>query len=304
MVKKYGKKKDVFELRPLYEEIVHSKFQQLNQIEIDENDTISLYHGTSTHYLNEILQNGLLARKDTCHNNWEKLPSFEYLTYLTNKWQYAFAFNAVMELFEKENILSYPCYVEFKIPKALLVADEDLINTKYMVNRINKSIRKNGGKLVLDMTWEESLAQQGTVAYLGNIPKKYLESFTIIGDWDFIDKYVANDKSDYMLDYKQLQEGKGKGKRVKAIDMITRETESNLNLTWFMKDLENNAVISEIFYDKDLDRLRCIFATPIEGEVFNDINTSMSKEMQDLINRNHEALINYMRSRQGWSINF
>lgn len=46
------------------------------------------------------------------------------------------------------------------------------------------------------MNWEESLAHHDAVAYLGSIPRIYLVSFTIIGDSNYIGKYVENKMSD------------------------------------------------------------------------------------------------------------
>lgn len=135
MVKKSEKGILITDLKPFYQETINLAFQQLSEKEIDENDTISLFHGTSTYYLNEIIKKGLLPRKDTGNNNWESNPSFMGLTYLTNKWQYMYAYSAVKSLYKKENITTYPCYVEFKVPKAMLAPDEDLINSKYMVDR-------------------------------------------------------------------------------------------------------------------------------------------------------------------------
>lgn len=135
-------------LKAVYMKQIDEKINNLNSIQVDENDTISLFHGTSTYYLNEILTFGLLTRKESKINNWENNPSFDQLTYLTKKWQYVYAYNAMLNLYEKENIATYPCYIEFKVPKALLVPDEDFINTKYMIKKLNKNGR------ILDMTWE------------------------------------------------------------------------------------------------------------------------------------------------------
>lgn len=265
------------DLRASYKELVHKNLAIKDQIEINENDSISLFHGTSSYFLNEILTSGLLTRKESGHNNWDENPSFEGLTYLTKKWQYIHGYNAMMNLYEKENIISYPCYIQFEVPKALLVPDEDFIKSNYVLNKFKRSKGK------INLNWEECLAQYGTVAYLGSIPRKYLVSFTIIGDFNYINKYIVNDKSDYMLDYNQLQEGKGKGKRVSWKDMIERETESNRNAAWPMRDFAVNTIIHDIFYDKDLDRLNCVFAMDEQEASLYNIKTSMDIDMEKLI---------------------
>lgn len=94
-----------------------------------------------------------------------------------------------------------------------------------------------------------------------------------------------------MLDYKQLQEGKGKGKRVHWMEMIKRETTSNRNLTWFMKDIDINARIKDIIYDEILERLRFVLVTPEKGTSLYNIRTSMDKDMEKIINNKKEKSI-------------
>lgn len=62
-----------------------------------DNETITLYHGTTTDRLNSILKKGLLPRKETDIDNWEwnddNENSIENVVYLSNKWHYFYAFN-------------------------------------------------------------------------------------------------------------------------------------------------------------------------------------------------------------------
>jgi hypothetical protein len=239
-------------VKEIYREMINKAFEDMKHTKVDENNTITLYHGTSSHYLNEILTYGLRTRGETGNNNWEKCSSFENLIYLTRKWHYFFAYNTTMELFETKGIESYPCYLEFKVPTDLLVADEDFINTKFFSNIVNK-------KHSLEFSWEDSLAQYGTATYLGNIPRKYLVSFTIISDDDFIEKYIENPKSDYMLDYQQLKRGNGKGKRVKLSDMLKRESKSVQNATWYLKDYPDDVLVKDFYFDENTNSIKCIF---------------------------------------------
>ncbi|MBB2483533.1 hypothetical protein H5P36_25705 [Bacillus sp. APMAM] len=63
----------------IYYQILRNVMDSIFAINIDEirenaqkdNETITLYHGTTTDRLNSTLQKGLLPRKETGLDNWE-----------------------------------------------------------------------------------------------------------------------------------------------------------------------------------------------------------------------------------------
>lgn len=226
---------------------------------VDENDTITLYHGTTTEYLNKILAEGLLPRQVTGTSNWE-LESAEKFTYLTNKWHYYYAYRANEEVLVKKFGEDYieqpegrwwqtldplPCYIECKIPKALLFADEDMFLTTYMYKKLKTNAKKaeKAGEedVAISVGWEESLAQYGTAAVYGGVPAKYIHSFTVLGEPTmYLDMFDEN--KSYLKDFRQWQSGKGKGKRFDMMKMLERETHSDLNGTWWLKEFKGRII--------------------------------------------------------------
>lgn len=75
--------------------VEYTKQQKMSFQGVEEPwETITLYHGTTTRYLNNIIQNGLTPRKVNQVNNFVEVPSNEELVYLTTKWHYWYAYNA------------------------------------------------------------------------------------------------------------------------------------------------------------------------------------------------------------------
>ncbi|WCK57579.1 hypothetical protein PP175_26300 (plasmid) [Aneurinibacillus sp. Ricciae_BoGa-3] len=118
---------------------------------------VTLYHGTSLYYLNDILLHGLVPRQVTGFSNYEEAyHSNEHLVYLTNKWHYFYAYKTYERLNE-ENVeqMNFPCYVECKVPASNLTIDEDFFHSKYVHNRIKSAIKKRNP--ILELTFEECL---------------------------------------------------------------------------------------------------------------------------------------------------
>lgn len=234
---------------------------------VDNNDTITLYHGTTTAYLNSILTKGILHTEETGTSNWD-LDAVEKFTYLTNKWHYFYAYRANEEYLIRtygeeyqdvpearwwDTLNPLPCYIECKVPKALLFADEDMILSRYVYKKIKyasrKAIKESQEKAPFTLTWEESLAQYGTVAAYGTIPPEYIKSFTVLGDPTmYLDLYAKD--GPYRKDYMQWQNGDGKGKRFNMKTMIEREAKSDLNGTFWLKDLHGKLVNRFVFNPK------------------------------------------------------
>lgn len=221
------------------------------------NDTVRLFHGTNTLHLNNILFEGLLPRESSKNGNWNDLsPSHPKLVYLTNKLHYFYASASITKYMtdKYENIEdrawwktfeAMPCYIELAVPKELLVADEDFFTSNYLKKRI-ESQKKKGIKYfdMSSITWEECLAQYGTVASIGKIDPKYIVSFTAIGDPEWFWNYVDRPDCQYQKEYLKWVDGKGKGK-LTWLDMAKLENKTMAVGTWWMKDLPKNHYIKE-----------------------------------------------------------
>lgn len=166
-----------------------------------------------------------------------------------NKWHYFYAINTVMLLgdangsYHDEDGIIFPCYVECKVPKSLLVMDEDFIKTRYMIKKINSTIRK-GKELVYDPL--ECLAQYGTVGVLGGISPSMIKSFTVIAGAELIN-YLMDEESPYYKEWYNWQLGKGKGK-ITLKQMWEKEAESDMNGMWSVHEVKKN---SKIFFIKN-----------------------------------------------------
>lgn len=227
----------------------------------DPKDTITLFHGTSTYYLNEILEQGLLPRIQTGNSNWkeEKCESLSYATYLTNKWHYMYAFQTFMKL-ATQGVTNgnFPCYLEYKVPKSKLMLDEDFFSSKYMKNRINKMKKKYkyAHEIFLNIDWNECLSQYATVAYLGCIPSDYLVSFTVLGNLNLLKEKFISEDSQYFKEFMNWGQGKGKGKLTLQDLFILEDNE--YNLVWWAKDIPKNSYIDSIFR-RDNGKIACLF---------------------------------------------
>jgi hypothetical protein len=253
------------QLKEDYLNFLSNKVKQLPQQLQKPNDKIKLFHGTTLKYLNSILVNGLLPRKSLNVNNWEERPSHEEVCYLTNKWHYFYADQSttmyMKNNFEEnnhrwwENYETFPCYVELSIPRELLVADEDFIGTTYMIHKLNKFMQKNQEiKWNELISWEESLANYGTVGILGSIKPENLISFTIIADIEWFYRYINSSGSQYHKDYLKWQGGKGKGK-LKFMELLELEDKSSKIATWWMKDIPKNSLIHSFTWDPEKNKI-------------------------------------------------
>lgn len=250
-------------------EIKESYMKQLASIqkeevfkEIDERDTVTLYHGTSTVHLQSILSKGILPRKDTGNDNWSHVTSsIENVTYMTNKWHYFYGVNASMEYISSlgdeqsmaEKVIEhnvFPCYVECKVPRALLVFDEDAILSKFMFQKVKKALKQQTNIAYDPM---ECLAQYGTVGVIGSILPEYIQSFTVLGEPDMY-KYVIDHSSIYYKDWLKWQKGNGKG-QLKLKELLQREAQSDLNGTWWVKDIPKGAYIERFGINPKTNKL-------------------------------------------------
>lgn len=212
------------------------------------NRMVTLFHGTSLYHLNSILLNGLLPRRKSNLSNYdEELESNPYLVYLTNKWHYFYANAACNTLIKAGTPLgqewNIPAYVEFKLPLEYLTLDEDFFHSKYVKDKLKSCLKKQ--KPFLELTLEECLAQYATAAHLGEILPSSIVSFTILTDMDCLRKNFLT-TSQYQKEFIKWGQGKGKGS-LKFIDLVQLE-DSPYNLTFFMKDVPQNSIISEFIF--------------------------------------------------------
>ncbi len=94
------------------------------------------------------------------------------------------------------------------MPKALLEIDEDFFHSLYVFNKIKRMKKNDKDEFIL--TWDECLAQYATVGVIGNIPRGYIVSFTILGDKEIIYKDFINENSQYYKEFMKWAEEKGK----------------------------------------------------------------------------------------------
>jgi len=196
------------------------------------NGSVSLYYGTTTAQLSSILLDGILPRKDTHLGNGSN-ESMEPVIYMTNKWHYFDAFNKnrsyINEQCEKDR---FACYIECRVPKDLLVIDENFITTDYMKRKVQTCLKKDK---VIIFDAMECLAEYGTVGVLGGISPSMIVSFTVLVA-PKMENYIVNPDSPYNKEYYEWSEGKGKGK-IKLRQLLEKEATSPLNGTWWINQL-------------------------------------------------------------------
>lgn len=245
------------------EDIQHIDFQEKIK-GADASETISLFHGTSSLYLNSILERGILPRSEVGTSNWEHvMESIPNVTYLTDKWHYFYAINANITYLQEEfgdewpllmdKAQVYPCYVECKVPKDLLLIDEDFLLSEYMGKKIKKAVKEDKN---LDLNPMECLSQYGTVGVMGGIPPEWIVSFTILAEPAMV-HYVTDEKGQYFKDWKKWQYGRGKG-ALTSLDLFKREEKSDLNGTWWTKNLRAGTRIKQIGVNPDNHKISLV----------------------------------------------
>lgn len=216
----------------------------------DSNEVIILHHGTSTHLLASILENGLLPRSETNINNWSNvLPSIEKLVYVTNKWHYFFAVNAATEYYDeifgekwsKEEIKDHPCYITLEVPLKNLVLDEDIFLSQYMDNLCEKYDNP-----LEHVDLKEALNSYGTLAYKGAISPDCIKSFTILAAPQIM---MDSIQGQYAQDYAVWQRGEGVG-ILTPEDLLKREKSLSLNKTYEIALLPTNKKVTGVEVDR------------------------------------------------------
>ncbi|GAB6474141.1 hypothetical protein CON36_35425 [Bacillus cereus] len=247
----------------------------------DRNDTVTLFHGTNTFHLNSILENGILPRNKTGNNNWDKEEAYsnEDIVYLTNKWHYWYAYNSTERLLERKYGKDwssvkeaqwwltgsiFPIYLECEIPKVYLTLDEDIVFSKFVKDEIKRAIKK-GTDLQLNVTWEDSLAHQGTVGVRGGIPREFIKSIHILGDPHLYLELMDN-KRQHMRDYDKWIQGKGKGK-LKLKDLQEIEQKYQYIGSVPLNVIPKGYKLSQCYYDRNQQSMSFVANTPEEYEL-------------------------------------
>lgn len=232
--------KDIFDVRNYLRDQIEAH-EPIKEVSNPKN-RITLYHGTTTAYLVDILKNGIRPRCYTNNSNYEhQHRSANNAVYLTDKWHYMYAVQVTDKYIKNKygdnglpwwtNRESFPVYIKLNIPKEHLAIDEDIVFSKYFkdIVRQNKDFTA---------TWKESLKHYRTATFIGEIPVEYIEEITVLGDTGFIVKEICDDNSAYYKDYANVMKGVSVGKRIKDISVIKKkEIKSPLNITIKPQDL-------------------------------------------------------------------
>ncbi|MFP3727956.1 hypothetical protein U8V72_22455 [Priestia filamentosa] len=250
--------------------------EELKKME-DKYDTVTLYHGTNTYYLNKILEQGILPQNLTGNNNWRKEEALanENIVYLTNKWHYFYAYNSIEMLLEKKygedwsskeegqwwiNKNVFPIYLTIKIPKVYLTLDEDIVYSKYVKDKIKQAVKKKS-EFNLNLTWNDCLSHHGTVGVRGSIPKEFIEDIHVLGDAHLYLE-LMNKKGKYQRDFRKWMDGKGKGNLTNLDYLIGREGSYKYNGVVPLKAIPKGYKISQFYYNEKLGEMAAIGNTP------------------------------------------
>jgi hypothetical protein len=140
---------------------------------------VTLYHGTSTSALPDILKNGIKPRPRGTKGNWDKAPSARDRVYLTRGYALYFAMHAA------DITGSKPVVIEVEVPGFKLVPDEDGL----------EQLGRHGDDDAPGDMWERtawyaehadefdygaSLDTLGTVAHEGPIPPQLIKRVAIV----------------------------------------------------------------------------------------------------------------------------
>ena len=240
-----GKKQKHEEIKHI-ERQFHIDYDDAKEVwKILKKGTVRLFHGTTTKHLADIQLNGLKPRGSTKENNWLKMPSIKDRVYLTDRWQYFFAFHSWTmhpEEMWKEVI---PVYIEVEVPAKNLVPDEDFMYTKYAVEK-GKKLERKGLKNV-PFFFTECLNFYGTCAHIGVIPPENIVSITVLGNPKFLLE-LTDKKSEYMKEWKQIRINGVRGD--KRLELAVEESKKKYVSTfWFEKGKDDSP--NGEFIDKD-----------------------------------------------------
>ena len=170
----------------------------------DMTDTITLYHGTSDLYLDDILEHGLKCRGKK-KSNWKGHPSAPDRVYLTSAYAVHFA-QAACERGGK------PLLLQVEVDTDRLVPDEDVLaqtDFEDMPELKGKSLKfktsfwkKRTHELGHLAQW--SLDRLGTVAHMGAIPAYDILNWLVLDDHHPVFGY--HDPTITVLNYRILGE--------------------------------------------------------------------------------------------------
>jgi hypothetical protein len=243
--------------REITEQLAQQHFKQVEDMMVSgkrentEEKPISLFHGTSLYHINKILIDGVLPINETSISNYEgNLKSNVNLVYLTSKWHYQYAYYTFAKLNNEGKVaedMNFPCYVECKIPYSELVIDEDFFHSKYILQKLRRCLVR--GEKEMEVTVEECLNHYGTVAHLGRIKRKNIESFTILANLPLFLENFIDSKSQYQKDVQKWGKGRGKGE-LRFLDLLKLE-DDKYNLTFEMKNIPEGCIITKFIKKND-----------------------------------------------------
>ena len=177
------------------EELKVLQGERMNTPVEDSNEVITLYHGTASKYLNDILENGLRPRRYHNNSNFGEgtNPSNDSLVYLSPVLQYFYAFMGVInnkDAYEEEHgELSYeeyyertgdvPIIIKVEVPVSWLTYDEDVA----YFSKFRADYAENPTKTLAELDYKYSLLQH-SCASMKTIPFERIKSIQGIAYYD------------------------------------------------------------------------------------------------------------------------
>tara|TARA_Y100000992_G_C21250415_1_gene485557 strand:- start:71 stop:766 length:696 start_codon:yes stop_codon:yes gene_type:complete len=169
--------------------------QSYPEVDYESLEELTLYHGTTTKYLDKILSKGIFPRKllqENTNGNWSKDPSNPFMVYLTSAYAPYFADVAANKNGGK------PVVLEVKVDKFNLYPDEDYLEQatredpewqkkfrgQDMSQRTKFFVQKF---MAYKDFYTESLKHMGTACYLGGINSEQITRYSILDHSKIID---------------------------------------------------------------------------------------------------------------------
>lgn len=146
---------------------------------------MKLYHGTSEHYLDKILAEGLKPRPFDSPGNWSRTKSHPNAVYLTASYALYYGVNALRDDDNLERALILEIDTE-RLNDAFMLPDDDFI--AYALSVQDNPFK---GKNMIDIMnaidifdyqheWKKSVEALGTAGYVGVIPPKAISKYALV----------------------------------------------------------------------------------------------------------------------------
>ena len=154
---------------------------------------VTLYHGTSTQYLDDILSKGITPRHNKGIGNWSGNPSHPLMVYLSNAYAVYFAQQSVNAYSEKkcDSVKDEPVVLEVIVDTKRLYPDEDFLEQYHRIapewkdvvektNMQERTIYFKQNLLDYKEDYETSLYGLGNCCHKGLIKPKNIVRYSIL----------------------------------------------------------------------------------------------------------------------------